>query len=87
MSNKDVIRAWKDEEYREGLGRAARSALPENPAGAAELPDAELKAVVGARATRIRCGTGNWLCWGITVSISICGSLIGTCRGDTRGCC
>src|SRR4051812_40434635 len=38
----DVIRAWKDAEYRESLSEADRAALPENPAGMTEVSDAEL---------------------------------------------
>jgi mersacidin/lichenicidin family type 2 lantibiotic len=47
MSHSDVIRAWKDAEYRRGLSEAERAALPENPAGAIELTDADLDAVAG----------------------------------------
>ena len=44
----DVIRAWKDESYRESLTPEQRAALPENPAGAIELTENELAAVDGA---------------------------------------
>ena len=37
MTNRDIIRAWKDENYRSSLGAAERAALPENPAGLVEL--------------------------------------------------
>jgi mersacidin/lichenicidin family type 2 lantibiotic len=37
MSPKDVIRAWKNEEYAASLSPAEASALPENPAGNIEL--------------------------------------------------
>ena len=37
MSPKDVIRAWKNEEYLATLSPAEVSALPENPAGNIEL--------------------------------------------------
>ena len=47
MSNPDVIRAWKDAEYRDSLSEGERSRLPENPAGAVELPDSELDAAAG----------------------------------------
>lgn len=47
MSNVDIIRAWKDEEYRSSLTEAQRSQLPENPAGAIELTDEELSSVHG----------------------------------------
>jgi len=33
MNARDIVRAWKDEEYRAELTEAQRAALPENPAG------------------------------------------------------
>ena len=33
MSKIDIIRAWKDEAYRQSLSEAERTRLPENPAG------------------------------------------------------
>lgn len=47
MSRIDVIRAWKDEAYRQSLSEAERAALPANPAGAVELTEAEAAAVEG----------------------------------------
>jgi mersacidin/lichenicidin family type 2 lantibiotic len=47
MSHVNVIRAWKDEEYRLGLPEAERACLPENPAGLIELPERDLGAIVG----------------------------------------
>ena len=43
----DIIRAWKDEEYRLSLTEEQRALLPENPAGQLELSDADLESVVG----------------------------------------
>jgi mersacidin/lichenicidin family type 2 lantibiotic len=43
----DIIRAWKDEEYRNSLSAAERAALPENPAGLIALTDEDLGAVAG----------------------------------------
>jgi len=43
----DVVRAWKDLDYREGLSEAERAALPANPAGLVELADAELAGAAG----------------------------------------
>jgi len=48
MSKIDVIRAWKDEDYRASLSEAQRAMLPENPAGFLELTDEELESVAGA---------------------------------------
>jgi mersacidin/lichenicidin family type 2 lantibiotic len=37
MSAKDVVRAWKNEDYLSTLNPAEISSLPENPAGNIEL--------------------------------------------------
>ena len=47
MSNIDIIRAWKDEEYRNSLSEEQRSQLPENPAGMVELSDEDMEALAG----------------------------------------
>lgn len=46
--NLDMIRVWKDEDYRESLTAEEFSRLTENPAGLIELTDEELGAVEGA---------------------------------------
>ena len=43
----DVVRAWKDETYRQSLSEEQRRLLPANPAGEAELDDADLQTVYG----------------------------------------
>jgi mersacidin/lichenicidin family type 2 lantibiotic len=49
MSYLDIIRAWKDEEYRLSLSEEQRAVLPEDEARLMiELEDAELDAVQGA---------------------------------------
>ena len=40
----DIVRAWKDEEYRQSLGQET---LAENPAGVVELSDESLELVSG----------------------------------------
>jgi mersacidin/lichenicidin family type 2 lantibiotic len=45
----DIIRAWKDEGYRNSLSEAERAALPPNPAGLMTLTNEELGAVAGGR--------------------------------------
>jgi mersacidin/lichenicidin family type 2 lantibiotic len=44
----NIIRAWKDEAYRQGLSVEEQAMLPANPAGEVELTDMELEAVHGA---------------------------------------
>jgi len=55
----DIIRAWKDEEYRNSLSEEQRSQLPENPAGMIELSDEDMGSVVGGRP-----GGSKWCCGG-----------------------
>jgi len=49
MNKIDIIRAWKDAEYRESLSDAQRAALPENPAGLMELPAEALGSIAGGK--------------------------------------
>lgn len=44
----DVVRAWKDAQYRQSLSAQEQAVLPGNPAGGLDLSDAELQAVHGA---------------------------------------
>jgi mersacidin/lichenicidin family type 2 lantibiotic len=53
MSHRDIIRAWKDAEFRSSLSEAERAMLPANPAGAIELADSELDRTM-ARASGLR---------------------------------
>jgi mersacidin/lichenicidin family type 2 lantibiotic len=43
----DIVRAWKDAEYRKNLSDVQRAQLPTNPAGLVELMDDELDSVAG----------------------------------------
>jgi mersacidin/lichenicidin family type 2 lantibiotic len=47
MSKSNIIRAWKDEEFRSSLGEAEREMIPENPAGLMELTDEALDVLAG----------------------------------------
>jgi mersacidin/lichenicidin family type 2 lantibiotic len=46
MSPKQIIRAWKDKEYRKSL-IAPESESPDNPAGGVELSEEKLAIVAG----------------------------------------
>ncbi len=59
----DVIRAWKDEEYRNSLSEEQRSQLPENPAG--DLSDTEMEALRGG-VSDLHTFLGKGLCPGNT---------------------
>jgi mersacidin/lichenicidin family type 2 lantibiotic len=56
MSHRDIIRAWKDSEFRSSLSDAERAMLPANPAGSIELADSELDRTM-ARASGLRVRT------------------------------
>lgn len=43
----DIVRAWKDAQYRQSLSAEQQAMLPENPAGNFELSESELDAVNG----------------------------------------
>jgi mersacidin/lichenicidin family type 2 lantibiotic len=47
MSKDQIIRAWKDPEYRSSLSPAQQARIPENPAGFVDLADVEMQAAVG----------------------------------------
>ncbi|HEY0170309.1 MAG TPA: mersacidin/lichenicidin family type 2 lantibiotic [Pyrinomonadaceae bacterium] len=72
MNREQIIRAWKDEEYRAGLSEAERSVMPEHPSGIIELSDAQLGAAGGEEAETWRADT--WGCCGGTVWFYACGS-------------
>jgi mersacidin/lichenicidin family type 2 lantibiotic len=47
MSPEQIIRAWKDEEYRQSLSEAELAQLPENPVGLVQLADEEAASIAG----------------------------------------
>ena len=47
--NFDIVRAWKDEDYRLSLSEEECLGLPANPVGEIELTDADLEVVYGGR--------------------------------------
>jgi mersacidin/lichenicidin family type 2 lantibiotic len=49
MSQENIIRAWKDASFRDGLSESEQSLLPEHPVGLVELNNEQLGAVAGAR--------------------------------------
>src|SRR5258707_6038044 len=46
----DIVRAWKDAEYRQSLSAEKKGLLPEHPAGSIELADEQLSQVGGGTA-------------------------------------
>jgi mersacidin/lichenicidin family type 2 lantibiotic len=77
----DIVRAWKDEEYRNSLSEEQRAQLPENPAGTRELSDTDLENVAGGKGTDTSeprgCNTNSNVC--ITTP-----HLNGICGGPTK---
>jgi len=49
MNVATIIKAWKDEAYRQSLSDAERALLPVNPAGLLELTDEDLAYVAGGK--------------------------------------
>jgi mersacidin/lichenicidin family type 2 lantibiotic len=50
MSHPNIIRAWKDAEYRLSLSEAERALLPDHPAGLIELTEADMNQIDGGLA-------------------------------------
>jgi mersacidin/lichenicidin family type 2 lantibiotic len=47
MSHENIIRAWKDNEFRDSLSHSERSLLPDNPVGLIGLTEPQLAGVAG----------------------------------------
>jgi mersacidin/lichenicidin family type 2 lantibiotic len=61
----DVIRAWRDEEYRNSLTAEELASLPENPAGVATVDEASLRSITGGVSSKQidpSCTTFVWSC-------------------------
>ena len=55
MSKENIVRAWKDPEYRQGLSASERSSLPQHPAGAMALGADDLRQVSGGFLSLFHC--------------------------------
>jgi mersacidin/lichenicidin family type 2 lantibiotic len=59
----DIVRAWKDPEYRKSLTPEQRASLPENPVEPIPASEEELRSIVGGMIKTVtlggptRCGT------------------------------
>ena len=81
MSNVDIIKAWKDENYRNNLSSSEQELLPENPAGTIELSGSEMEDIDG--------GSTSWVISAtFAVTASLCYSISrgGTCPVWGFGC-
>ena len=85
----DIVRAWKDEAYRQSLSEEERLALPANPVGEIELTDADLEAVYGGASTNgigcsIVCNSGA-ACGSAVFGSAVCHSAVCTIIGSGCG--
>lgn len=62
MSADDIIKAWKDEEFRLKMGGASE-AFPQNPAGLIELTDEALDQLIAGNMAEDSC------CWDSCIKI------------------
>jgi mersacidin/lichenicidin family type 2 lantibiotic len=65
MNTTEVVRAWKDEAYREGLSTVQKAQLPEHPSGSIEFeqPELEDETWFGPRAGKITHGCHTARCY------------------------
>jgi len=64
MSHLNIVRAWKDEDYRASLSDADRALLPDNPAGSLEGLDGFAREMMVA-------GAGSFECTCLSECVSI----------------
>ena len=55
LSVQDIIRAWKDKNFRNSLSEEQQAQLPANPAGLVEIDDEQLVQVTGGGIGSLRC--------------------------------
>jgi mersacidin/lichenicidin family type 2 lantibiotic len=64
MSNIDIVKAWKDEDYRETLTLEQRANLPAHPSGIIDFEDPEKQEEGSFEATPVACkrqtNTKSW---------------------------
>jgi mersacidin/lichenicidin family type 2 lantibiotic len=80
MTKLDIIRAWKDKEYRLRMSESDRAKLPPHPSGMVELENDEIGGVAGGddKSSTHQLGT-----LGCCTIIIVCG----TYEIITYGCC
>ena len=63
MSNKKIIQAWTNPDYRASLSQEELAQLPANPAGLVELNAEDLNGIVGGAANAGRAGRWTRNCF------------------------
>ena len=81
MKESEIIRAWKDPEYRASLNEAELAALPAHPSGRIDLSDSELEGVAGGDVANTEALKTFGCC---TTFFFRCGLTVGWM---TLGCC
>jgi mersacidin/lichenicidin family type 2 lantibiotic len=81
LSTSTIIRAWKDESFRNGLSEEDRLSLPAHPSGLVELSNEDLGLVVGGTGS----GTGFGGCWCSTDTSIGCSCVTPTCSSNCGG--
>ena len=61
MSSADVVRAWRDPQYRRSLSQDQLARLPQNPAGHVQISDQVLRDASGA-GQELGLQTTAWFC-------------------------
>jgi mersacidin/lichenicidin family type 2 lantibiotic len=61
MNTQNIIRAWKNPEYRDSLSESERAALPANPAGRIEVAEPKSSPAI-PYTFNIFC-TWRYVCW------------------------
>lgn len=56
MSPDEIVRAWRDYDFWRSLSTTEQAKVPESPAGAVELMDAEMELIAGGSDTKDTCG-------------------------------
>ena len=99
MRENQIIRAWKDSEYRQTLDERALASLPASPIGGVELSDEQLGAIAGGEeeaftqtgicATTLPCLSVATVAISKNLSCGACDVTLwsGTCAVSSVGCC
>jgi mersacidin/lichenicidin family type 2 lantibiotic len=73
--NIDIVRAWKDAEYRESLSSEELALVPAHPAGEVELAEEDLLSVMGDACNNSACNVTCLLLVTGCVAASACALL------------
>jgi len=69
MSKTDVVRAWRDREYRASLSSDELAMLPPNPAGELHMSDVRFHRASGPSKSN---ATTAWFCTNYTFRVGCC---------------